>query len=172
MAPFGANQRPAVLLHEENRVTDRRHGSGHPSQLQTRRNRRTRPCVSASNSRRTSSSEMSADQPYAAATAASRASCASASHWRPDVVEVRQRALLERFRRVLVAGNRPLRIAGNRIANARLGHTGVAASRRARGTAHGRTASPLTPCRHAGDRDARFHPFATRACGQGRSTSA
>ena len=34
----------------------------------------------ASNSRRASSSEMSADQPYAAATAASRASCASASH--------------------------------------------------------------------------------------------
>ena len=38
------------------------------------------PPFSASNSRRTSSSEMSADQPYAAATAASRASCASASH--------------------------------------------------------------------------------------------
>ena len=85
MAPLGANQRPAVLLHQENRVTDLRHGSGHPSQLQTRRIRRARPCVSASNSRRTSSSEMSADQPYAAATAASRASCASASHWRPDV---------------------------------------------------------------------------------------
>ena len=38
------------------------------------------PPLSASNSRRTSSSEMSAGQPYAAATAASRASCASASH--------------------------------------------------------------------------------------------
>ena len=34
---------------------------------------------------------------------------------RPGVVEVRQRALLERLRRVLVAGNRPLRIAGNRL---------------------------------------------------------
>ena len=38
------------------------------------------PPLSASNSRRTSSSEMSADQPYAAATAASRALCASTSH--------------------------------------------------------------------------------------------
>ena len=40
-----------------------------------------RPPFSASNSRRPSSSEMSADQPYAAATAASRASCASASRF-------------------------------------------------------------------------------------------
>ena len=40
-----------------------------------------RPPFSASNSRRTSSSDMSADQPYAAATVASRASCASASHF-------------------------------------------------------------------------------------------
>ena len=38
------------------------------------------PLFSASNLRRTSSLEMSADQPYAAATAASRAACASASH--------------------------------------------------------------------------------------------
>ena len=38
------------------------------------------PPFSASNSRRTSSSAMSADQPYAAATAASRAACESTSH--------------------------------------------------------------------------------------------
>ena len=34
---------------------------------------------------------------------------------RPGVVEVRQRALLERLRRGLVAGHRPLRVAGNRL---------------------------------------------------------
>ncbi len=47
----------------------------------TRRRRVHRsPRLSASNSRRASSSQMSDDQPYAAATAASRATCASASH--------------------------------------------------------------------------------------------
>ena len=34
---------------------------------------------------------------------------------RPGVVEVRQRPLLERLGRVLVAWNRPLRVAGNRL---------------------------------------------------------
>jgi len=38
------------------------------------------PALSASSSRRTPSSEMSAGQPYAAATAASGIACASASH--------------------------------------------------------------------------------------------
>ena len=42
---------------------------------------------------------------------------------RPGVVEIRQRALLERLRRVLVAGNRPLRKAGNRLVHP-LAHSG------------------------------------------------
>ena len=51
----------------------------------------------------------------AAATAPSRVSCASASQLRPGIVEVRQRALLERLRRVLAAGNGTLRISGDRL---------------------------------------------------------
>ena len=59
------------------------HGLTGPPATVTRRGRRLvqrSPPLSASNLRKASSSEMAADQPYAAATAASRASCASASH--------------------------------------------------------------------------------------------
>ena len=78
------------------------------------------PPFSASNSRRTSSSETSANQPYAAATAASNASCASTGHCGRDaLVRIRDAAFRPRERprlcRRRAAGRRP-RHRGLRVA--------------------------------------------------------
>ena len=83
------------------------------------------PPFSASNSRRTSSSETSADQPYAAATAASNASCASTGHCGRDaLVRIRDAAFRPRERRRScrrrAAGRRP-RHRGLRVALRRFG---------------------------------------------------
>ena len=58
---------------------------------------------------------MSADQPYEAATTRVKGCVRVGEPLRASVVEVRQRALLECLRRVLVARSRPLRIAVDRL---------------------------------------------------------
>ena len=62
-----------------------------------------------------SSSEMSGDQPYAPAPAALSLRIGIREPLRAGVVEVRQRPFLERLRGVLVARDRPLRVAGRRL---------------------------------------------------------
>ena len=72
------------------------------------------PPFSASNSRRASSSEMSADQTVRGSHHRVKSVVRVGEPLRAGVVEVRQGALLEGLLRIVVARNRTLRVAGNR----------------------------------------------------------